>query len=266
MSEPDSEPNRTRAEELPPDPPALGSRPLLEKYESGLIAALVGLIAAGNLLPRILPDPPPEELRVERAAENLGLPPVDWSSPPEPRPVPSRDLNAVSNYDLISLPGIGPALAAAVTDYRDRNGPFSTFEDLDEVPGIGPRKLELLRAYLHVESASASIETDSPEALARAAPATASEEPSRAMSEPRADSPDSSERPEIVAAEDGSIDLNSATLSDLTSIPGIGEVFADRILEHRARHGPFRSWSEVDAVPGIGEKRLENIRRHATLR
>jgi competence protein ComEA len=54
------------------------------------------------------------------------------------------------------------------------------------------------------------------------------------------------------AAPGGKIDLNSATAADLDALPGIGPVLAQRIVDHRMQHGPFRSVDELDDVPGIG--------------
>lgn len=51
------------------------------------------------------------------------------------------DLNTASAEQLQSLPGIGPATAAAIVDDRARHGPFAAVGDLERVPGIGPAKL-----------------------------------------------------------------------------------------------------------------------------
>ena len=48
------------------------------------------------------------------------------------------------------------------------------------------------------------------------------------------------------------VDLNASTVADLDGLPGIGPVLAQRIVDHRTRHGPFRSVDELDDVPGIG--------------
>lgn len=51
------------------------------------------------------------------------------------------DLNAATAAELETLPGIGPATAAAIVDDRDRHGPFASVDELERVPGIGPAKL-----------------------------------------------------------------------------------------------------------------------------
>ena len=48
------------------------------------------------------------------------------------------------------------------------------------------------------------------------------------------------------------VDLNSASAGELDALPGIGPVLAQRIVDHRTRHGPFRSVDQLDDVPGIG--------------
>ena len=60
------------------------------------------------------------------------------------------DLNAATVEQLDSLPGIGPATAAAIIDHRTRNGPFTKVDSLSDVPGIGPAKLERLRPLVRV--------------------------------------------------------------------------------------------------------------------
>lgn len=55
------------------------------------------------------------------------------------------DINQADEAALEQLPGIGPALAAAIVEHRRRAGPFATVDELIEVSGIGPAKLELIR-------------------------------------------------------------------------------------------------------------------------
>ena len=65
--------------------------------------------------------------------------------------------------------------------------------------------------------------------------------------------------------EPGPLDLNHATAQELTTLPGIGEVLAQRIVDYREAHGPFRSVDELIAVEGIGEGKLEKLRELVTV-
>lgn len=60
------------------------------------------------------------------------------------------DLNRASEGELETLPGIGPATAAAIVSWRDDQGPFSSVDELLEVPGIGPAKLAALEELVTV--------------------------------------------------------------------------------------------------------------------
>lgn len=61
------------------------------------------------------------------------------------------DLNRASAVELESLPGIGPALAKRIVEYRAREGPFRQVEDLLKVKGVGPKLLARIRPYLTVQ-------------------------------------------------------------------------------------------------------------------
>lgn len=60
------------------------------------------------------------------------------------------DLNHAQPVQLERLPGLGPARAQAIVDYRKRNGPFGSIEEITSVPGIGSALLEQLRPRLRV--------------------------------------------------------------------------------------------------------------------
>ena len=55
------------------------------------------------------------------------------------------NLNTATTDELDTLPGIGPVTAAAIVAWRDAHGPFSGVDQLGEVDGIGPARLDKLR-------------------------------------------------------------------------------------------------------------------------
>jgi len=59
-------------------------------------------------------------------------------------------VNMASIAELESIPGIGPVLAKRIYEYRQKNGPFSSYEDLLKVSGIGDKTLEKIKPYIQV--------------------------------------------------------------------------------------------------------------------
>jgi len=62
-----------------------------------------------------------------------------------PAPPARLNVNTATDYELTMLPGIGPATAAAIIQYRETHGPFKSLEDLARVKGIGPKTIEAIR-------------------------------------------------------------------------------------------------------------------------
>jgi competence protein ComEA len=56
------------------------------------------------------------------------------------------------------------------------------------------------------------------------------------------------------------VSLATATVDQLDELPGIGPVTAQKIVDWRTAHGPFRSVEDLDDVPGIGPARIEQLR------
>jgi competence ComEA-like helix-hairpin-helix protein len=61
------------------------------------------------------------------------------------------------------------------------------------------------------------------------------------------------------------IPVNRADADILTSLPGIGPVLAERIVQHRKQHGPFRLKNDLLQVEGIGAKKFAALVDHITL-
>ena len=62
------------------------------------------------------------------------------------------------------------------------------------------------------------------------------------------------------AGSAGKPSLATATAEQLDELPGVGPITAQKILDYRAEHGPFRSVDDLDAVPGIGPATVEELR------
>jgi len=61
------------------------------------------------------------------------------------------------------------------------------------------------------------------------------------------------------------VDINTASVEELMSVPGIGQSIAQRIAEFREKNGPYKSVDDLLKVQGIGEKSLAKIRDRLTV-
>jgi len=61
------------------------------------------------------------------------------------------NLNTATPRELEALPGIGPALAKRIVEFREKKGGYKRVEELLAIPGISEKKFRALRAYLTVQ-------------------------------------------------------------------------------------------------------------------
>jgi len=81
----------------------------------------------------------------------------------------------------------------------------------------------------------------------------------------QAESTPPSETIGVPSGGDGKININLASQSELTDLPGIGSVLASRIIDYRRQHGNFIRIEDLRNVTGIGEKRYEAIQDKITV-
>ncbi len=175
-----------------------------------------------------------------------------------PRPMPYLELNSADSADLDSLPGIGPVLSARIIRYRNSIGGFSDFEQLSRVFGMKPETIAKIQPMVCINPPfGRKLEKfqDTREWNIR---------------ESRFDMENQSNRekvpfPKTIPLPEGSeiselLDINSADSLQLIQVPGIGPVFASRILERKARLGYFHSLNQLTEIRGIYGESFERIK------
>jgi competence protein ComEA len=165
------------------------------------------------------------------------------------------DINTADRETLLSLPGVGPATADAIIAAR----PFKNVGELQHVKGIGEVRFKDLQKQVTVRPAPHAPVGAPPKAEGGQSsdhkrtvrPAHSDE---RGSKNPNAAPP--ATRPQ------GKINLNTATLEELESLPEIGPVKAQAIIDAR----PYRTPEDVMKVKGIKEGTYERIKDQITVR
>ncbi len=60
--------------------------------------------------------------------------------------------------------------------------------------------------------------------------------------------------------------MNTASKEELKTIPGIGDVTAQKILDYREKQGTFKNFEDLKAIGRIGDKTIEKIKEKAEIR
>lgn len=141
------------------------------------------------------------------------------------------DINTASNIQLMKLPNVGEKTAESIIKYRNENNGFSSISDLLKVKGIGPKTLAKMKPFLE----------------------PLPEDKNSELKEIKKDSISETNQ-EI------KIDINTADLKLLITLPGIGEQTALKIIEFR-KENKFDSIEDIMKVNGISQKKFEKIKK-----
>jgi DNA uptake protein ComE-like DNA-binding protein len=153
------------------------------------------------------------------------------------------DLNRADREELVSVPGIGSAIAESILKQRGDRG-FKSLDELSDVSGIGAQTVQNLRKRFTISGKRAG------------APKSASKGEAR-----KGSGADKTAKNTRIAKSD----LNRADHDELVSVPGIGSAAAESILKERGDRGGFKSLDELSGVTGIGAQAVQNLRGRFTI-
>jgi competence protein ComEA len=156
------------------------------------------------------------------------------------------DADRATAGELARLPRVGLALAKTIVADRETRGPFGALDGLDRVPGIGPGLLAAIGTHVTFSGGPGARASGQ---FARPGPQSVGASPIP----PPADPPPP-------------LNLNSASVSELDGLPGIGPARAAAILQEREARGPFTSVEALSRVPGLGPSAIARLRDRVVVR
>ena len=143
------------------------------------------------------------------------------------------NVNTATWSELLQIPGITETVAWNIVKHRELNGDYSSVDQLSNIKGIGKKSLEKIKSYVALNSAKSL-------AIEKAAEAKIAllEKPKKNLNL--------------------KLDPNTATISELQALPGIGLKLANNIINKR-ENMMFLNAEDLLKVPGIGKKTFEKV-------
>lgn len=154
------------------------------------------------------------------------------------------NINSSNIDELVRIPGVGPVTALRILEYRLAHGPFLKAPDLLQIKGIGPKTFARISDLVFIGQ-----------------PDPLSSELIQSIKAAGEEKKNSEKPVELKAGPcgPGRVNINTATLEELQTLPRVGPKIAQRILDDRAANGPFKEATDIIRVKGIGPKTLERM-------
>jgi len=170
------------------------------------------------------------------------------------RPLPvAVDLNSDPLNRIETLPGVGPALAKEIVAGR----PYAGMEDLAKLKGFGTAKVDSLKGRVKFGKAAEPAKTKVESKMEpKAEPTKTKAEPTKTKAEPKA-----SAKAKEANVTGTKVNLNTASKEELDSLPGIGPVYAQAIVDAR----PFSKIEDIMKIKGIKEVEFGKIKDMITV-
>ena len=117
----------------------------------GAIEGAGGLLPVADITKINMAQPLRDGMQIHVPAREQGKNGAGAEQSPKTGPVTEKiNINTASAGELDKLPGVGPAIAEKIVQYREAHGSFGKAEDLKKVPGIGESKYNKMKDQIRI--------------------------------------------------------------------------------------------------------------------
>ena len=160
------------------------------------------------------------------------------------------DINSADLKTLETLPGVGPATAQKIIENR----PYRSIADLGRIKEMTELKLNALKD--HISFGQSTAQTQTPPTK----PGQVTDSGGSVKKEKSTKAPTARSSAKVGAGE--RININTANVTELDKLPGIGPAKAQAIIDYRTQNGSFKSIEDIQKVKGIKAGEFAKVKDH----